>query len=200
MYTHLRLTEESMATIDYIAIIAVLVGLALGALFGFGKLLKFFTGGIVGVIISLVVTYFCIGVVASWTFVQELMAKLITAMQNADSKILNFLLKIGVEKILLAVILFIVIQILRIIIVNIIKGVMEINNPVLKVINRVGGAVLMLGVLVMLTLLVFHVAALIGGSAEEAIKGALNGSVFKLDWVFDNNPMQYIIEKVIPNS
>ena len=189
-----------MATIDYIAIIAVLVGLALGALFGFGKLLKFFTGGIVGVIISLVVTYFCIGVVASWTFVQELMAKLITAMQNADSKILNFLLKIGVEKILLAVILFIVIQILRIIIVNIIKGVMEINNPVLKVINRVGGAVLMLGVLVMLTLLVFHVAALIGGSAEEAIKGALNGSVFKLDWVFDNNPMQYIIEKVIPNS
>lgn len=189
-----------MATFDYIAIIAVLAGMALGALFGFGKLLKFFTGGIVGVIISLVVTYFCIGVVSSWTFVQELMAKLITAMQNADSKILNFFIRIGVEKILLAVILFIVIQILRIIIVNVIKGVMEIDNPVLKVINRVGGVLLMLAALIMITLLVFQVAALIGGSAEQGIKGALEGSVFKLDWVFEHNPINDLFKKTLPNS
>ena len=188
-----------MATFDIIAIIAVLAGIALGSLFGFGKLLKFFTGGIVGVIISLVVTYFCLGVVASWPFVQELMAKLVTAMHNANNGFVNFLLKIGVEKILLAVILFIVIQILRIIIVNVIKGIMEINNPALKVINRVGGVILMLGVLVMLTLLVFHVATWFE-TANEAVRGTVEGSWFKLDWVYDNNPMQYIIAKVLPNT
>lgn len=189
-----------MAVIDYVALISLLAAIVLGSLFGFGKLLKFFTGGIVGVIISIVVTYFFIGVVASWGFVQEIMAKLVGAMQDANNGFVNFLLKIGLEKILLAILLFVVIQVLRIIIVNIIKSILEINNPVLKVLNRVGGVLLMLAVIVMLFLLVFHFADLIGGSAEQGIRQAMEGSVFKLDWVFDNNPLQYIVQKVLPNS
>ena len=189
-----------MAVIDYIAIIVVLVAIVLGALLGFGKLLKFFTGGIVGVIISVVVTYFFIGVVASWGFVQDIMAKLVGAMHDANNVFVNFLIKIGLEKIILAIALFIVIQILRIVIVNIIKGILEINNPVLIILNRVGGVVLLLAVAVMLALLVFHVVNLIGSGSEQNFLKALEGSIFRLDVVYHKNPLRFIVQKVLPNA
>ena len=83
-----------MQLVDWIVIGVLVLSLLIGSLVGFGKLLKIFTGGIVGVIISVVVTYFCIGIVSSWGFVQELMAKLLTVMKNADNTIVNFLQKI----------------------------------------------------------------------------------------------------------
>lgn len=186
-----------MQLIDWIAIGVILLTVLLGALFGFGKILKFFTSGIFGIIISIVVTYFCIGVVASWGFVQEIMGKLITAMQNANNGFVNFLINIGIERIILGIILFIVIQILRIIIVKIIKGIVEINNIVFKIINRVAGVILLAAIVCMIGLLVFHVVDLIGGTTEENFRQSLVG-VFKLDWVFDNNPLKYIIERAIP--
>lgn len=41
-----------MVTVDWIAIAVLAVALGLGALLGLGKWLKFFTGGVFGVIIS----------------------------------------------------------------------------------------------------------------------------------------------------
>lgn len=187
-----------MQVIDWIAIGVVLVSVLFGLLFGFGKLLKFFTGGIIGVLISIVVTYFCFGVVSSWVFVRDVMAKLLEAMQNANNSFVNFLIKIGIEKIILAVAIFIVVQILRIIIVKIIKSIVEIDNPVAKTINRLFGLVLMLAVACMVWLLVFHVIQLVGGETALSVRSNIEGSVFKLDWVFDNNPLQWIIARVIP--
>lgn len=187
-----------MQVVDWIAIGVLVLTLALGLLLGFGKILKMFTGGIFGIIISLVVTYFCLGIVASWGFVQDLMAKLLTAMENANNSIVDFLITIGIEKIILAVGLFIIVQVLRIIIVNVIKSIVEVNNPVIKVINRMLGVVLLLAIMCMIALLVFHVIALVGGASAENFQLKLSGSVFKLDWVYENNPLQYIIEKVIP--
>ena len=189
-----------MQIIDWIAIGVVLVSVLFGLLFGFGKLLKFFTGGIVGVLISLVVTYFCFGVVSSWLFVREVMAKLLEAMQNANNSILDFLIKIGIEKIILAVAIFIVVQILRIIIVRIIKGIVEIDNPVAKTINRLFGIVFMLAVACMVWLLVFHVIQLVGGQSAANVRADIDGSVFRLDWVFDHNPLKWIIARALPQG
>lgn len=189
-----------MQIIDWIAIGVVLVSVLFGLLFGFGKLLKFFTGGIIGILISIVVTYFCFGVVSSWGFVRDLMAKLLTAMQNANNSIVDFLIKIGIEKIILAIAIFIIVQIIRIITVKIIKGIVEIDNPVAKAVNRLFGMVLMLAVSCMIWLIVFHVIQLIGGDTAAGVRADINGSVFKLDWVFDNNPLKWIIERVIPKS
>lgn len=186
-----------MQVCDWIVIGVILLGLLFGALIGFGRLLKIFTGGIIGVIISVVVTYFCLGVVSSWGFVQDLMAKLIGAMQSSENAFVGFLLKIGIEKIILAVGLFIVIQIIRIIIVSIIKGVVESDNVVCKVINKIGGAIFFTAIICMVALIVFHVVDLIGGATEENFRASLSG-VFKLDWVFDNNPLRYIVERVVP--
>lgn len=185
-----------MQIIDWIAIGIVVLALVIGMMLGFGKLLKIFTGGIVGIIISVVVTYFFIGVVASWGFVQDIMGRLHTAMVNAENGFVNFLIKIGIEKIILAVALFIVIQLLRILIVSIIKGFAEIENPVIRAFNRIGGMIFMLAVTCMVALLVFHIIDLIGGSTEESFKNYLSGSVFKIDWVFEHNPLRHIFAKI----
>ncbi len=185
-----------MQVIDWIAIGVVLVSVLFGALFGFGKLLKFFTGGIIGIVISVVVTYFCFGVVSSWTFVRDLMAKLIEAMQNANNSIVDFLIKIGIEKIILAVGIFIVVQIIRIIIVSIIKSIVEIDNPGVKVVNRLFGIIFMLAFTCMICLLVFHVIQLVGGETLTNVRTSINGSLFKIDWVFDHNPLVWIIKRV----
>lgn len=189
-----------MQLIDWIALGVILLTLVLGLLLGFGKVLKMFTSGIFGILISFVVTYFCLGVVASWGFVQDLMAKLLTAMQNANNGIVNFLIDIGIEKIILAVALFIIVQILRIIIVNIIKSVVEVDNTVVKVINRILGVVLLFAINCMIVLLVFHIIGLIGGTTADNFRTTLSGSVFKLDWVFEHNPLMSIIHKVIPEA
>lgn len=186
-----------MQIIDWIAIGVVLAAALLGLLFGFGKLLKFFTGGIIGIIISVVVTYFCFGVVSSWGFTRDVMAKLLGSMQNANSAFLNFLIKIGIEKIILGIAIFIIVQILRIIIVRVIKSVVEIDNPVVKTVNRLFGIVLMLAVAIMVWLLVFHIIQLVGGQSAANVRANIDGSVFKLDWVYDHNPLKWIIERAI---
>ena len=187
-----------MQVVDWIVLGVLAVSLVIGMLLGFGKLLKIFTGGLVGVIISVVVTYFCFGVVSSWGFVRDLMARLLEAMQGADNFFVNFLIDIGIEKIILAIIIFVVVQIARVIIVNIIKGVVEVENPVMNVINRVFGAVFMAAIACMVGLLVFHVIDLIGGTTEENFVNSISGSLLKMDWVFAHNPLQYIIQRVIP--
>ncbi|MCI8369215.1 MAG: hypothetical protein HFJ81_06265 [Clostridia bacterium] len=187
-----------MLLIDWIAVGVMGVSLLIGLLLGFGKLLKIFTGGIVGIIISIVVTYFCLGIVSSWGFVQDIMAKLIGAMQNANNGIVDFLIKIGIEKIILAVGLFIIIQVIRIILVSIIKSIVEIDNVVFKVINKFFGVIFMVGISCMVALIVFHIIQLIGGGTLESVRSGMEGSTFKIDWVFDHNPLQYIIQKVVP--
>ncbi len=159
-----------MLLIDWIAVGVIGVSLLIGLLLGFGKLLKIFTGGIVGIIISIVVTYFCLGIVSSWGFVQDIMAKLIGAMQNANNGIVDFLIKIGIEKIILAVGLFIIIQVIRIILVSIIKSIVEIDNVVFKVINKFFGVIFMVGISCMVALIVFHVIQLIGGGALGSVR------------------------------
>lgn len=183
-----------MQMVDWITIGIILLTAVIGLLLGFGKILKIFTGGFIGVLISVVVTYFFIGVVASWGFVQDIMARFVEAMEASESGFVHFLLKIGIERIVLGIALFIVIQIIRIIIVNIIKSIVEIENPVIKAINKIGGMILMLAIMCMIALLVFHVVDLIGGSTEESFRDYLTGAM-RLDWVFDNNPLKYIITR-----
>lgn len=186
-----------MQIIDWIAIGVVLAAVLIGLLFGFGKLLKFFTGGFIGFLISVVVTYFCFGVVSSWTFTRDLMGKLLTAMQGANSSFVNFLIKIGIEKIILAILIFIVVQILRIVVVKIIKSIVEIDNPVAKVVNKLFGVVFMLAIVCMLWLLVFHVIQLVGGQTAVDVRANIDGSKFRLDWVYDHNPLKWIIARAI---
>ena len=185
-----------MQTVDWIILAIVIVAALIGLLLGFGKCLKFFTSGIFGFCISLVVVYFFLGVFSSWSFVRDLMAKLNELMVNANNGFVDLLIKIHIEKVILAIGLFIVVQIARIIIVRIIKNVVEIKNPAVRVINKILGMGLMLALVAMLTLIMFQIVAWVGGESAESFKHYIENSVFRLDWVYEHNPLIWMFQSI----
>ena len=126
---------------------------------------------------------------------QALLAKLTGAMTGKNG-FCDFLIKIHIELAVYYVALFIIVTTLRIIIVNVIKSIVETKNAVLKVINRILGMVLFVAVFAMGALFVFHIISLVGGSTEAGFLEKLNGSLFKLDALFNNNPLMSIIQHI----
>lgn len=184
-----------MITADIIVLAVLAACIVLGAALGFGKGLRFITGGIVGKLISLVICYFLFGIVLNFGFVQDLMQKLTTALNDNGSWICNLLLSIRIDLIAFAIVLFIVVQLLRKLVVHIIANVMEINNKVISVINRLLGIVLLVAFVVMLTLIAFQVIAWISGT-DGAFYSNLDGSAFGLDKLFVNNPLNSVFESI----
>ena len=182
-----------MITGDVVFLIAILVALLLGVLVGFGKGLKFVTGGTIGKIISVVVCYFLFGVVLNWSFVQVWLNWFTNLLANDGSWICNALLSIRIDLIAFAVVLFIVVQILRRIIVAIISGVLSIKKPVIKAINRFLGVILFIAFFAMIALIVFQIAMWTSGT-ENGIYKAIEGSIFGLDKVYLGNPINSVFQ------
>ena len=184
-----------MITADVIVLVALAACLILGAGFGFGKVLRFITGGRIGKILSLIICYFLFGIVLNFGFVQDLLNKFTTALKDNGSWICNLLLSIRVDLIVFAVALFIVVQILRKILVRIIANVMEINSKPIRIINRVLGVVLLTAFILIITLVVFQIIAWISGT-DGAFYTNLEGSVFGVDKLFTDNPLNSIFESI----
>lgn len=184
-----------MVAADWIAIVAVLVICALGALLGFGKGLKFFTDGIFGIIISIIVCYCIGGLILDLKFVQEILNKFTGALTDKNG-FCNFLLKIHIDIIVYYIVLFIIVQLARILIVLILKNIVESNNKVFKTINRVLGAIFLLVVAALLALLVFQIIYWIGGSTAAGVRLKLDGSFFKLDKLFEHNPLTSLPDRI----
>lgn len=187
-----------MLVIDIVAIVSFIVFFLMGMGFGFGKGLKFCTSGWIGKIISIVVCYFLFGIVLSWGFVQDILASFVNALTENGSEFCQFLLTIRIEIITFGIVLFIVVQLLRILVVNIIKSIMEIDSAVMRVINKVLGVVLSLGALIVLALIIFQIIAWIGGT-NGGFYQEIEGSIFGLDYVFANNPLNSIFESAWTN-
>lgn len=184
-----------MITADWVAVGLVAVFALLGLLLGFGKGLKFFTSGIFGIIISVFVCYCVGGLVLKLDIVQQLLNKFIGVLENKNG-FCDFLIDIHIDIIVYYIALFIVVQIVRIIIVAILKNIAEINNIVFKIINKLLGLIFFLAVLAIITLFVFQIIGWIGGSTEENFKNLLDGSLFKLDVLFSNNPLLSLKDRV----
>lgn len=185
-----------MILMDWIAIGLLAVFCLLGMLFGFGKGLKFFTSGIFGIIISIVVCYALGGLIYNFGFVQDGLNSMRDALAENGSGFCNFLLKIHIDIVVYYVALFIAVSIIRIIIVKIIKSIAEIDNIVLIILNKAFGVVLFVGVLFMLTFFAFWIISLIGGNTEADFILKLSGSKLKLDWLFEHNPFMTIIKVI----
>ena len=173
---------------DWILIGVIAVVIILGLVAGFSGGLKFFTCGIFGIVISVVVTYFLLGVVNSWQFVIDLLARLNDAMGIEETA------AAVVEQIILAVILFIIVQILRAIIVRCLVGLFEINNGFMKFLNKLLGIIFMAAVVAALGLIVLQVIYWVGGETAETVREAFEGSLLRLDWVYDNNPLRTMVD------
>lgn len=184
-----------MITADWVAVGLTAFFCLVGYIAGFGRGLKFFTSGVFGFLISVLVCYCLGGFIYKLNFVQELLAKLIAAMTDKNG-FCDFLIKIRIEIAVYYVALFIVVSTVRIFAVLIIKSIVETNNAALKVINRVLGMILFLAAFAMIALFVFHIISLIGGTTEASFLEKLDGSFFRLDKIFEDNPLMTIIEYI----
>ena len=184
-----------MITADVIALIAFLGCLFIGSAFGLGKVLGWITGGIVGKILAVVVCYFIYGVVLDFPFVQALMTKFVTALQEDGSFICKVLLAIRIDMIAFFAILFILVFSLRKSVVKLIDSIMSIDNKVISVLNRVLGVILLTAFVVIVALIIFQLIAWVSGT-DGAFYKSLKGSAFGLDNVFTDNPLNSIFESI----
>ena len=184
-----------MITADIIVLITILFCLVGGAALGFGRWLKILTGGVVGKIISVVICYFLFGIVLDWPFVKALTQKITDTLQADGSWICQVLLTIRLDLIAFGALLFVIVQILRKFVVYLIANVMQVDNKVIRIINRVLGIVLLTAFMAILTLVVFQVVAWVMGT-EGGFYQSLQGSVFGLDKIFIDNPLNSVIESI----
>ncbi|MCH5147799.1 MAG: hypothetical protein J1G05_00360 [Clostridiales bacterium] len=185
-----------MCTADWIAIGVVAGCILLGALLGFGKLLAFFTNKIFGKITALFVCYTFGGMIMSIGFVQDLLIKIASLWSSGDNFFLVFLTKIHPEVIIFYIILFIAVFWLLKLLALLAKAILEIKVMPLKIINKVGGALLLTATGILIGLLIFQIIAWVGGETAVNLLNDLHGSVFGLDKLFLNNPLLGLVNVV----
>lgn len=185
-----------MCTADWIAIGVVAGCLLLGALLGFGKLLSFLTSKIFGKITALFICYSFGGMFMSIGFVQDFLVKIASLWSGGDNFFLAFLTKIHPEVIIFYIILFIAVFWILKLLALLAKAILEIKVMPIKIINKVGGAMLLTATGVLIGLFVFQIIAWVGGETAVNLLESLNGSVFGLDKLFLNNPLLGLVNVV----
>ena len=171
-----------MIVADWVFLGIILGGLGLGALIGFGKLFKFFTSGIFGIILSIVVC-FLIGAAFQGPMT-PLLDKLADKIATVDNWFCDFLCKINIQVVLYYIIMFIVVWLLRFVIVRIVKAVAESENKVIKIFNRVTGAIFFLAALLLIATLCLTVIGWVGGSTSDKVLEYLSTSKLGLGEIY----------------
>lgn len=191
-----------MTVVDIVGLVALLIFAIIGLIVGFGKGLKFFTSGIFGFIISIFVTYILFGLVKSLAFVQTLMSELMTWLNSItqNNATLNniFVEVLPTADIVLVIVLFILIQLLRKLLVFIIKSLFEINNGFIKFLNKLLGMVLFIGIIVALAMVFFQLIPYLADIFPDSmskLENAITQSSF-VSWLYENNPLKSIFESV----
>ncbi|MCL2631011.1 MAG: CvpA family protein [Firmicutes bacterium] len=175
---------------DIVVLCIVILAALLGYIIGFGKTLKWFTGGIVGIIISIAACVMLGGAVQSLEFVKEFINSV-----NASAS--DFWNPLGYFAGYVAyyLIMFLVVQILRMIIIRIVKKVFESENTVMKTVNRILGTVFMAGFVIALILVFFAIVEAVSGTAfGENMLERIKGSV--MEKIFNNNPITFLVAKI----
>jgi len=185
-----------MITADYIAIIAFLALIIIGAWVGFGRGLDLITRGFVGSAISVVACYFIYGIVLDWGFVQSLLAKFVEFMQSQQTGFCDFLLSIRIDMIVFFAVHFLLVQLVRKLAIAIIRNFFEIDLLAMRLINKVLGVALALFVALALTLIVFQLITWAGEDTVNTVAEAFKGSALGIDNLFFNNPLNSIIESI----
>ena len=165
-----------MILADWIALGLIAVFMIVGVIVGFGKGLQFFTGGIFGFIIGIVVCVLLGTVFLDVTFVRDLLDKLASYWAHID-----FLNAIHLDIIIYYVVLFIIVQIIRALSVWLLKSVFESNVGVMKFFNKLLGAILFLIFGVLIMLMVVKIIGWVGGDTYDYVYDNLRGSALKLD-------------------
>lgn len=175
-----------MTTLDWATLIVAILLAVVGLFAGFGRTLRFFTKGIFGIIISVFVCATFGGMIAGIPAVNGWIASLNEKLGQAWS----FFGTIRLATVLYYVVLFFVVQLLRIIVVKCVAGLFEADVLPVRILNKVLGAALAVAAVLLLVLLVFAViGAFDGTSFVQGFEDALNGSF--LGRLYGSNPVKF---------
>ncbi len=184
-----------MVTADWIAIAVLVVALGLGALLGLGKWLKFFTSGVFGVIISIIICYFIGGGILQLGFVQELLAKFASLWSDKGGFGYSLLTKIHLEVIVYYIVLFVLVQIVRVLLVKIIRKGLEADVKPIKVVNRLLGAAFAFAIVFFIGLLILWIVAWVGGDTAASWEAYFENSGF-VGALYRHNPIAGISDYI----
>ena len=185
-----------MITADYVSIAVILFTILLGSVLGFGRLLRIVASGWTGKIISVVICYFLFGIVLNWGFVQDLLNSFLELF-GSEGFFAKLCRTIRLDVIVFAIVLFISVQILRKITVGIIEKIVEINNPVMRIINKTLGVLFGIALVLAIVMIVFSLSSLIGNGVEGTIYQSVKDSWFGLGKLYVNNPISNAIKSII---
>ena len=149
------------------------------------------TGGIVGVAISVFICYCIGGLILDIDAIRNLLGDLAAKWAH-----IHWLSVIHLEIIIYYIILFLIVQVARILIVKLIAGMFEAKLLIMKIINKVGGALLFVGLFFLLALLIFQIIYWIGGETAINFHAKLAGSWFNLDELFIHNPLAKMVDYI----
>ena len=183
-----------MSNLDLITLGVIMLTALIGAISGFGNGLKFFARGWLGRIISIIICYFLFGLVLKIPFVQDLLQKFVATL-DGEKWYLKILKYVRIDMIVFAVVLFFAVQLVKKLVVSLINGLFSINTPFIRVLNKLLGVFIYMFLLLLLVLIVFQIAYLIDG-ADGAIYQKTHGSLFGLDKLYLDNPLNKVIESI----
>ena len=186
-----------MVIADWIFIAGILVFAGLGAFLGFGKQLELLTKGVFGIIVSVIICYFVFGLVYNIPIVQNLLLKFKEALAATEKPFVNFLFKIRIDIIAYAVVLFLVVSALRLVIVYILKNVMEVDSKPIRIANKTLGVILGIAVFISIGLIVMQIVFF---ASDGAVPEPLQGSLFRLDRLYEHNPLAAQIIKWLKSA
>lgn len=178
---------------DWIFLGILIVFAVLGSLMGFGKVLNLFVlNKYVRIAVAVFVCYSFGGLILSIPFVNQTLADISSNWANVA--FLNF---IHLELVIYYVALFFIVLVLLWVSTKLIRGISEIKLLPIRILNSVGGAVLLSVFVLALILIVFQIIAWIGGNTANNFYATLtqnaNGIVRPL---FENNPMIVLIRLI----
>ena len=171
---------------DWILLAGIAIFAGLGVFLGFGKTLEFITKGIPGIIISVVICYFCFGLVYNIPFVQLLLLKFKQALAATESPFVHFFFTIRIDIIVYVICLFLVVFGVRFALVLLLKNVMEIKTKPMKIANMTLGGILGAAIFVSLGLIILQIAFFAKDGASSTV---LEGSLFRLNLLYEHNPL-----------
>lgn len=176
-----------MNAIDSVTLIAAIVLAGLGLALGFGRTLKFFTKGIFGFILSVFICVSFGGMIAGIPAVAEWIGGLNAKLGEAWS----FLGTIHLATVIYYIVLFLVVQLVRILVVKLIAGLFSADVLPVRIINRILGAALMVAAVLLLLLLAFAIVAIFGETQGVIDFVARLDGTF-LGTLYAGNPIRFI--------
>ncbi len=177
-----------MKVIDYIVFGILIISILIGLIFGLSKRIRKSSFGIVSILLALITTYSIVCVLLTIPQFKSFLDGINIRMLEKNNPFLDFLVNIKVNLIILMLIVLVLVLLVKRFVLNRISDLLELDNKVSKILNRVLGVIYSVVLSAAVILIVFQIIFLVKGTSGT-IYDSIQGSVFKMDYVYENNPI-----------